>query len=80
LGCATAIIQSAVAKQTIAGKLSLGISGIGLVLALYAITALPIPENIVWGSTLPGLGVALLLLGVIGSKHNFETFFAMLAA
>jgi len=79
LGCATAIIQSVVAKQAIAGKLSLGISVIGLVLALYAITAQPIPENIVWGPTLLGFGVALLLLGVIGSKPNFETFFTMLS-
>jgi peptidoglycan/LPS O-acetylase OafA/YrhL len=78
LGCAAAIMQS-VAKQAIAGKCSLWISVIGLVLALYAITAQPIPENIVWGPNLLGFGVALLILGVIDSKPNFQMFFAMLS-
>jgi peptidoglycan/LPS O-acetylase OafA/YrhL len=79
LGCATAIIQSVVAKRTIAGRISLGISVLGLLLTLYAITALPIRENIVRGPTLLGFGVALLLLGVVGSKQHFVTFFELLS-
>jgi peptidoglycan/LPS O-acetylase OafA/YrhL len=79
LGCATAIIQSIAAKQPIARKFSLPISGIGLVPVLYAITALPIPQNIVWGPTLLGIGTALLLFGMVGSKSQSGTFFATLS-
>jgi peptidoglycan/LPS O-acetylase OafA/YrhL len=68
-----------VAKQTLAPKLSLAISGVGLGLSICAIAAMPIPENIVWGPTLLGIGIALLLLGITGCEHRFGSFFATLS-
>jgi peptidoglycan/LPS O-acetylase OafA/YrhL len=79
LGCGTAIIQSTVAKQTLALKLSLAISGVGLGLSICAIAAMPIAENIVWGPTLLGIGIALLLLGMTGCEHRFGSHLATLS-
>ena len=79
LGCATAIIQSFVAKQRIGRKLFLAVSSAGLGLSICAIAAMPIPENIVWGPTLLGIGIALLLLGMTGCEHRFGSFFAPLS-
>jgi peptidoglycan/LPS O-acetylase OafA/YrhL len=79
LGCATAIIRSTMMKQRIAGKRSLAMFGLGLVFAMCAIIALPIPDQIVWGPTALGIGIALLLLGVIGFEHQFERIFATLS-
>jgi peptidoglycan/LPS O-acetylase OafA/YrhL len=80
LGCATAIIQLIVAKQTIARKLSLAISGVGLGLSIYAIAAMPIPDHIVSGPTFMGIGIALLLFGIVGSQQQFGRFFAMFSS
>ena len=79
LGCAAAIIQSIVAKQTLAPKLSLAISVVGLGLSICAIAAMPIPENIVWGPTLLGIGIALLLFGMVGWEHQSRSFSAALS-
>ena len=79
LGCTAAIIQSIVGKQTIAPELSLALSGLGLGLSICAIAAMPIPENIVWGPTLMGIGIALLLLGMTGCEHRFVSLLATLS-
>jgi len=79
LGCAAAIIQSIVAKETLGPKLSLVISGVGLGLSICTIAAMPIPKNIVWGPTLLGIGIALLLLGMTGCEHRFGSFLATLS-
>jgi peptidoglycan/LPS O-acetylase OafA/YrhL len=79
LGCATAIIQSIRAKQATAGKLSLAMSGLGLVFSIWVIAALPIPANIVWGPTLLGFGIALALFSSGGTKHQFKRWIAILS-
>jgi len=79
LGCATAIILRFMAKQTMAPKLSLALSGAGLSLSIYAMVAMPIPENIVWGPSLLGIGIALLLLGMTGREQRFRSFLATLS-
>lgn len=78
LGCATAIIQSVGAKRTNTPKLYCAVS-LGLVLSICAITALPIPDHIALGPTFLGIGIALLLLGIVGSEHQFGRFFATLS-
>jgi len=79
LGCATAIILRFAVKQTMAPKLSLALSGAGLSLSIYAMAAMPIPENIVWGPSLLGTGIALLLMGMTGREHRFGSFLATLS-
>jgi peptidoglycan/LPS O-acetylase OafA/YrhL len=77
LGCTSAIIQSITPKQT--PQLSLALSSGGLILSICAIIAMPIPDHIVWGPTVLGIGITLLLLGMTGSEHQFGTWFAILA-
>jgi peptidoglycan/LPS O-acetylase OafA/YrhL len=79
LGCASAIIQTIVVKQTIGRKLSSAVSGLGIAVSICAIAAMPIPENIVWGPTLLGIGIALLLLGMTGCENRFRSFLATLS-
>jgi peptidoglycan/LPS O-acetylase OafA/YrhL len=79
LGCACAIVQPIVTNPVIARRLSFAISVVGLILSLYAIIALPIPDNIVAGPTVLGFGIAILLLGLTGRERRSGRFFAMLA-
>jgi peptidoglycan/LPS O-acetylase OafA/YrhL len=79
LGCATAIIESIVAKQVTARKHSLAVSGIGVVFSVCAITALPIPDYIVSGPTLLGTGIALVLFGRGDSKYRFDRWLTILS-
>jgi peptidoglycan/LPS O-acetylase OafA/YrhL len=79
LGCATAIVLSLAAERTVAPKLSLALAGAGLSLSIYVMATMPIPENIVWGPSLLGTGIALLLLGMTGREHPFGSFLATLS-
>jgi peptidoglycan/LPS O-acetylase OafA/YrhL len=78
LGCASAIIHAIVAKETVRPTLSLGLSGAGLGLSIYVMVAMPIPENITWGPSLLGIGIALLL-GLTGCQHRCGSLLATLS-
>jgi peptidoglycan/LPS O-acetylase OafA/YrhL len=78
LGCATAIIQSIVAQSTIVPKFSAALSVIGLSSAIGALTTMPIPANIILGPSVLGIGIALLLFGLTGSKPETDRSFATL--
>jgi peptidoglycan/LPS O-acetylase OafA/YrhL len=79
LGCATAVIQSFVTSQTIGGKRSLAVSGLGIAFSICAIAAMPIPNQIVWGPTFLGLGTALLLFDMVGWEHQSRSLSATLS-
>jgi peptidoglycan/LPS O-acetylase OafA/YrhL len=76
LGCTSAVVQTIVAK-TRTPLAHLAASGGGLGLSIYAVAAMPIPANIVWGPTFLGLGIALLLLGITGCQ--LRSFLALLS-
>jgi peptidoglycan/LPS O-acetylase OafA/YrhL len=79
LGCATAIIQSFVTKQIVGRRLFLAVSGLGICFSICAIATMPIPNQIVWGPTFLGIGIALLLIGMVGSEHQSRSFSAALS-